>query len=62
MLGFFLLKKEMYYNSITDAFQKILDESERQTNKILVDKSSSKFYNKTLKSWLEKSNAEMYAA
>ena len=46
--------------TITDAFQKILDESNRKTNKILVDKGSE-FYNKSTKLWLEKREIEMYS-
>ena len=44
---------------ITKAFQKILDESNCNPNKIWVDKGS-KFYNRSMKSWLEKSGIEMY--
>ena len=39
--------------TITNAFQKILDESNRKPNKIWVDKASE-FYNKSMKSRLEK--------
>ena len=39
--------------AITNAFQKILDEPNRERNKILVDKGSE-FYNRSMKSWLEK--------
>ena len=46
--------------TITDAFQKILDESNLKTNKILVDKGSE-FYNKSTKLWLEKCEIEMYS-
>ena len=46
--------------TINDAFQKILDESNRKTNKILVDKGSE-FYNKSTKLWLEKREIEMYS-
>ena len=46
--------------TITDAFQKILDESNRKTNKILVDKGRE-FYNKSTKLWLEKREIEMYS-
>ena len=38
--------------SIVDAFQKILKESERKPNKILVDKESE-FYNSSFKKWLK---------
>ena len=43
---------------ITNAFQKILKESNRKPNKIWVDKVSE-FYNRSMKSWLEKSAVEM---
>ena len=39
--------------TITNAFQKILKESNRKPNKIWVDKGSE-FYNRSMKSWLEK--------
>ena len=39
--------------AITNAFQNILDEPNRERNKILVDKGSE-FYNRSMKSWLEK--------
>ena len=39
--------------TITNAFQKILDESNRKPNKIWVDKGSE-FYNISMKPWLEK--------
>ena len=45
--------------TITNAFQKILDESNRKPNKIWVDKGSE-FYNRLMKSWLEKNEIEMY--
>ena len=38
--------------SIVDAFQKILDKSERKPNKIWVDKESE-FYNNSFKKWLK---------
>ena len=38
--------------TITNAFQKILNESNHKPNKIWVDKGS-KFYNRSMKSWLE---------
>ena len=50
-------KKEI---TITNALQKILDESNRKPNKIWVDKSSE-FYNKSIKWWLEKTVVEMYS-
>ena len=45
--------------TITNAFQKILDESNRKPNKILEDKGSE-FYNWSIKSWLEKKDIEMH--
>ena len=39
--------------TITNAFQKTLDESNRKPNKIWVNKGS-KFYNRSINSWLEK--------
>ena len=47
--------------TVTNAFQKILDESKRKANKIWVDKDNE-FYNRSMKSWLEKSDVEMYSA
>ena len=41
-------------------FKKILDNSKRKPNKIWVDKGS-KFYNRSMKSWLEKNYIEMYS-
>ena len=45
--------------TITNAFQKILDESHRKLSKIWVDKGSD-FYNRSTKPWLEKNAIEMY--
>ena len=45
--------------SIVDAFQKILDRSERKPNKIWVDKGSE-FYNNSFKKWLKDNGIEMY--
>ena len=44
--------------TISNAFQKILDESNRKPNKIQVDKGSE-FYNKSIKPWLQGNNIEM---
>ena len=41
--------------TIANAFQKILKESNRKPNKIWVDKGS-KFYNRSIKSWVEKND------
>ena len=43
---------------ITNAFQKILDESNRKPSKIWLGKGSE-FYNRSMKSWLEKNDIEM---
>ena len=45
----------MYYN-----FYKILDESNRKSSKVWVDKGSE-FYNRSIKLWLEKNAIEMYS-
>ena len=47
--------------TITNAFPKILDDSNRKTNKKGVDEGSE-FYNRSIKSWIEKNNIEMYSA
>ena len=47
--------------TITNAFQKILEESNCKPNRIWVDKGSD-FYNRSKKSWLEKNDIEMYSA
>ena len=46
--------------TITNAFQKISDESNCKPNKIWVDKSSE-FYNISMKSWPERNDIEMYS-
>ena len=46
--------------TITNAFQKILDQSNPKPNKIWADKDSE-FYNRSMKSWLEKKDIEMYS-
>ena len=46
--------------AIANAFQKFLDDSEEKPNKIWVDKGSD-FYNRSLKSWLEKNDIDMYS-
>ena len=55
-----ILLKDKKGIAITNAFQKVLDESNRKPNKIWVDKGSE-FYNRSMKSWLEKNNIEMYS-
>ena len=46
--------------TIGNAFQSILNKSKRKPNKIWVYKVS-KFYNRSMKSWLEKDDIEMYS-
>ena len=46
--------------SIVNSFQIILNKSNRKPNKIWVDKGSD-FYNRSMKSWLEKNNIELYS-
>ena len=46
--------------SIVNAFQSILSKSNRNPNKIWIDKCSE-FYNRSMKSWLEKNDLEMYS-
>ena len=46
--------------TITNAFREIFKESNRKPNKIWVDKGS-KFYNRSMKLWLEKNDMEMYS-
>ena len=46
--------------SIVNAFRNILKKSNRKPNKICVDKGGE-FYNRSMKSWLEKNDIEMYS-
>ena len=46
--------------TITDAVQKVLDDSNRKPNKTWGDKCSE-FYNRRMKSWLKKGDIEMYS-
>ena len=46
--------------TITNAFQKFLNGANRKPNKIWVDKGS-KFYNRSMNSWLQDNNIEMYS-
>ena len=45
---------------IVDAFQKILDDSNRKQNNIWVHKGSE-FYNNSFKKWLKDNDIEMYS-
>ena len=44
----------------TNIFQKTLDKSRRKPNKICVDKIC-KFYNRSMKFWLEKNDIQIYS-
>ena len=46
--------------TITNAFQEILKESNRKPNKICVDRESE-FYNRSIKSFLQNNNIEIYS-
>ena len=46
--------------SIVNAFQSNLKKSNRKPNKFWVDKGGE-FYNRSMKSWLEKNDIEMYS-
>ena len=46
--------------TIVDAFQKILDDSNRKPNKIWIDKGCE-FYNNSFKTWLKDNDIEMYS-
>ena len=52
--------KDKKGTTITNCFQKILDESNHKPNKIWVDKDSE-FYNRSIKSWLQDNNIEKYS-
>ena len=45
---------------ISNAFIKILKEPNRKSNKIWIDKDCE-FYNRSMKSWLETNDIEMYS-
>ena len=57
--GLFLLQDKKGI-TITNAFQKMLYESQHKPNKIWVDKSSE-LYKRSMKSWLEKNDTDMYS-
>ena len=46
--------------SIVDAFQNMLDDSNRKSNKIWVNKESE-FYNNSVKKWVKDNDIEMYS-
>ena len=51
--------KEKKGAAITNAFLKTLDESNHKPNKIWVD-NGCKVYNRSMKSWLQDNDIEMY--
>ena len=60
------LLKDKKSITITNYFQKICKKSNRKPNKVLVDNLvseniGSEFYNRLIKSWLEKSETEIYS-
>ena len=52
--------KDKKGTTVTNAFQKVLDESNSKSNKIYVDKGSE-FYNISVKSFLQNTNIEMHS-
>ena len=46
--------------TITNAFQRILNDSKRKPNKIWIDKGSE-FFNRSMKSWLQDNDIEIYS-
>ena len=58
MHGLFLYMKKGA--TFTSAFQNVLNESWRKPNKIWVDKSSE-FHSRSVKSWLQENDIEMYS-
>ena len=55
-----VLLKDKKGITTTNAFQRILDESGHKLNKIWEDKGSE-FYNKSVKSWLQDNDIEMFS-
>ena len=55
-----ILLKDEKGITITNPFQKLLDKSNRKQNKIWADKGSE-FYNRSMKSFLQNNNIEMYS-
>ena len=56
----FIPLKDKKGTAITNAFQKILNESNRKPSEIWVDKGSV-FNNRAMKSFLQNNNIEMYS-
>ena len=53
------MKDKKGKKAITNAYQQILDDSDHKLNKTWVDKGSE-FYNRSVKSWLQDNDIEMY--
>ena len=58
--AWFMPLKDKKGITITNSFQKVLDESNRKPNKAWLDKGSE-FYDRSIKSWLEKNDVEIYS-
>ena len=54
-----VLLKDKKCIKITSSFQKILNETNRKSNKILKDKGS-KFYNKSMRLWFHDNDIKIY--
>ena len=52
--------KDKKGTTVTNAFQKTFDESRHKPNEIWIDKGRE-FYNRSMKSWLQDDNIEMYS-
>ena len=52
--------KRLTIATIVNVFQSILNDSKRKPNKIWVNQDSE-FHNRSLKSWLQDNNIEMYS-
>ena len=55
-----ILLKDKKGVTFVNAFQKVLDKSQRKPNKIWADKGSE-FYNSFFKKWLKDNDIEMYS-
>ena len=60
MHGFIIPLKDKKRITITNAFQKMLDESNRKPNKIWLDKCRE-FYNRSMKSFIQNNDIQMYS-
>ena len=52
--------KDKKVTTITNAFQKILNESNHNPNEIWLEKGSE-YYNRSMKSWLQDTHLEIYS-